>query len=153
MAPRQVFIQAMRLRTCIQPGCSAESEKHVMRNEFVAFFADFPARLLRSQQRHLRFQPTFRKALRESCGIEQPHTKFRDEPQTESKRGLSRFELLQNLADRNSSGYLISVDTSADFFTFKVVNPQHRIAPEVFIESRVLRTLSQRVDKQWHELG
>ena len=73
--------------------------------------------------------------------------------QTESKRGLSRFELLQNLADGNSAGYPIPVDTSADFFTFKIVNPQHRIAPEVFIESRVLRALSQRVNKQWYELG
>lgn len=70
-----------------------------------------------------------------------------------SKRSPGRIELCEDLADWNGAGDAIAINATANFFAFQVVNPKHRIAAPVFIETFVLRCVTERIDEHRHEVG
>ena len=70
-----------------------------------------------------------------------------------SKRSPGRVELCEDLADWNGAGDAIAINATANFFAFQVVNPKHRIAAPVFIETFVLRCVTERIDEHGHEVG
>ena len=73
--------------------------------------------------------------------------------ESKRKRSLGSFELLEHLTDRYSTGDSVSINTTANFFTFKIVNSKNWVAAKPLVESFVLGWVTaERVDEHRHEV-
>ena len=72
---------------------------------------------------------------------------------SQSKRGFGGLELLEHLADWNSSGDSIAIDATANFLAFKIVDSKNWVAAIVFVEPFEMSSGAEGVDEHRHEIS
>lgn len=70
-----------------------------------------------------------------------------------TKRGFRGPELFEHLADWDSTGDAVAIDSTTNFFAFEIVDAKNGIAAKILIEAFVLRRVAKRVNKYRHKIS